>query len=283
MNTSMQEWLLRPDGLATCLRALRTQAGLSVRETARQLGWPASKLSRIETAQQMPTALDLDAIAAVTSPDDPEVALDLRKRLDAAVYRQTNFNSRTSDGHVGIQEDYNELVAKAKRIVFFEVAYVPGVVQTPAYMRRVFEESRRLHGSKDDVDQAIATRLRRAEYVYDPDRQFEFLLTEAVVRFVLPDSVDVMRDQLERLISLSRLPNVRLGIIPFGIPLPATPQCGFQIYGETGAIENFLGHAYVYDDDLAKLERVLTALWQEAVEGDDARNLIAAARDALNN
>lgn len=281
MNSSMQKWLLRPEGLATRLRALRTQAGLSVREAARQLNWPASRLSRIETARQMPTAPDLDAITAVVAPDDPAVALDLRKRLDVAVHKQTNFDQKTSSGHSEIQEDYNELVANAKRIVFFEVAYMPGVAQTPAYMRRVFEESQQLHGSQDDIDQAVATRLRRAEYVYDASRQFEFLLTESVIRFVLPDSNEVMRDQLERLISLSRLPNVRLGIIPFGVYLPVTPQAGFQIYGETAAVENFLKHEYLYGEDVEKLEHILAALWDEAVEGDTARQLIVAARDAL--
>jgi transcriptional regulator with XRE-family HTH domain len=283
VNSSMRKWLLRPDGLATRLRALRTQAGLSVRETARRLDWPASRLSRIETAQQMPTAPDLDAIAAVVAPDDPAVALDLRQRLDESIHRQTNFEQKTRDGHAEIQEDYNELVANAKRIAYFEVAYVPGVAQTPAYMRRVLEESQRLHNSQDDIDEAVATRLRRTEYVYDVSRTFEFLMTEAVIRFVLPDSNEVMRDQLDRLISLSRFPNVRLGIIPFGVHLPVTPQAGIQIYGDTGAIEHFLKHEYFYGADLAKLERILAALWEEAVEGDAARQLIIAARDALTS
>ena len=277
----MQKWLLRPDGLATRLRALRTQAGLSVREAARRLDWPASRLSRIETGQQMPVAPDLDAIAAVTAPDNPAVALELRKLLDVTVHRQTNFEQKTSGGHAEIQEDYNQLVADAKRIVFFEVAWIPGVAQTPAYMRRVFEESQRLHGGQDDIDIAVATRLRRTEYIYDTSRTFEFLITEAVLRLVPLHSTEEMRDQLDRLISLSRLPNVRLGVIPFGVHLTVTPQAGFQIYGETGAIEDFIGHRYLHDDDLAKLERILTMLWDEAVEGEAARRLIGSAQEAL--
>ncbi|MCZ3388959.1 MAG: helix-turn-helix domain-containing protein [Actinomycetia bacterium] len=281
MNTSMQEWLLRPDGLATRLRALRTQAGLSVREAARQLDWQASRLSRIETAQQMPTALDLDAIAALTAPDDPRVTLQLRKKLDETIYRQTNFRQRVIDGHVDLQQDYNELVRQSQRVVFFEVAYVPGLAQTPDYMRRVFSESVRRHHGQNDVEEAIATRLRRTEYLYDTGRRFEFLMTEAVIRFLLPESSAVMYAQLDRLLSLSRLPNVRLGIIPFGIHLPITPQRGFQIYGDTGAVEDFLKHEYLYDDDLAKLEEVLAELWGEAFEGDDARRLIVDAQAAL--
>lgn len=281
MNTSIREWLLRPDGLATRLRALRTQAGLSVREAARQLNWQASRLSRIETAQQMPTAPDLDALAALTAPDDPEVALQLRRLLDEAIYRQTNFSQRVTDSHVDLQQDYNELVKQSQRVVFFEVAYIPGLAQTPDYMRRVFTESIRRHHSQNDIEEAIATRLRRTEYLYDTGRHFEFLMTEAVIRFLLPESPVVMYAQLDRLLSLSRLPNVRLGIIPFGIHLPTTPQRSFQIYGETGAVEDFLKHEYLYDDDLAKLEEVLTELWSEASEGDDARQLIVAAQAAL--
>ena len=281
MNTSMQEWLLRPDGLATRLRALRTQAGLSVREAARQLNWQASRLSRIETAQQMPTAPDLDAISALTAPGDPRVALQLRKQLDETIYRQTNFSQRLKDGHVGLQQDYNELVRQSQRVVFFEVAYVPGLAQTPDYMRRVFSESARRHHSQNDIEEAVATRLRRTEYLYDTSRRFEFLMTEAVIRFLLPESSAAMYAQLDRLLSLSRLPNVRLGIIPFGIHLPITPQRGFQIYGKTGAVEDFLKHEYLYGDDLAKLEEVLAQLWSEAFEGDDARQLIVDAQAAL--
>lgn len=281
MHTSMQEWLLRPDGLATRLRALRTQAGLSVREAARRLGWPASRLSRIETARQMASASDLDAIAVLTAPDDPRVVVQLREKLDEAIHRQTIFSQRLSGGQVELQLEYNELVRQSQRVAFFEVAYIPGLAQTPDYMRRVLSESARLHHSRNDVEEAVATRLRRTEHLYDPDRRFEFLMTEAVVRFVLPESPAVMYAQLDRLLSLSRLPNVRLGIIPFGRHLPVTPQRGFQIYGQTGAVEDFLKHEYLYDDDLAKLEEVLAGLWSEALEGDDARRLIMAAQVAL--
>lgn len=281
MHTSMQEWLRRPDGLATRLRGLRTQAGLSVREASRQLGWPPSRLSRIETAQQMATASDLDAIAALTAPDDPGVALQLREKLDETVYRQTVFGQRVSDGHVDLQLDYNELVRTSQRVVFFEVAYIPGLAQTPDYMRRVLAESIGRHHGRNDIEEAVATRLRRTEYLYDTERQFEFLMTEAVIRFLLPESTAVMRDQLDRLVSLSRLPNVRLGIIPFGRHLPVTPQRGFQIYGDMGAVEDFLKHEYLHGDDVASLETVLTGLWSEALEGDDARRLIIDAQAAL--
>src|SRR5262249_32147140 len=104
---------------------------------------------------------------------------------------------------------------------------------------------------------------------------------EAVLRLVPLRSTEEMRDQLDRLISLSRLPNVRFGVIPFGVHLPVTPQAGFQIYGETGAIEDFIGDRYLYGDDLAKLERIHAMLWDEAVEGDGARRLVVAAQSAL--
>ncbi|MGC5309790.1 helix-turn-helix domain-containing protein [Micromonospora zamorensis] len=56
---SIEDWLIRPGGLAGHLRGLRRNAGLTGAQTARQLGWAPSKVSKIETGKQMPTDDDL--------------------------------------------------------------------------------------------------------------------------------------------------------------------------------------------------------------------------------
>ena len=48
------------------LRAARTLSGKKVPELARELGWSADKIYRLETGKQEPHALDLAAFARAT-------------------------------------------------------------------------------------------------------------------------------------------------------------------------------------------------------------------------
>src|SRR6266498_5415335 len=91
---------------------------------------------------------------------------------------------------------------------------VPGLLQTAEYARARFAQGVRLHKVPDDVDEAVRLRVQRQEILYRPDKRFHFVLTEAALRNRLCP-VDVMLAQLDRLVALSALRNVRLGIIPF--------------------------------------------------------------------
>jgi transcriptional regulator with XRE-family HTH domain len=65
--------------LGARLRELRTQAGLTGRVLAQRLGWPQSKISKLETGRQTATADDLQAWAAGIGR--PSVAGELQARL----------------------------------------------------------------------------------------------------------------------------------------------------------------------------------------------------------
>ena len=58
----------------------------------------------------------------------------------------------------------------------------------------------------------MATRLARQRYLYEPGKRFEFLLTEAVLRFLITPP-DVMRGQLDRL--QNRYKDTPQGVNPF--------------------------------------------------------------------
>jgi transcriptional regulator with XRE-family HTH domain len=55
----------RPDELSATLRRLRQEAGLSESETARRARLTQSKVSRIETGRQMPTAIEVERLCEV--------------------------------------------------------------------------------------------------------------------------------------------------------------------------------------------------------------------------
>jgi transcriptional regulator with XRE-family HTH domain len=279
---SLEEWLTQPEGLGTRLRALRVQAGLSGKDLADANGWAQSKVSRIENGKQIPSAEDINAWCRACSADTTAVTELLRKRDEARV-AHVSFRSRMARGQAKVQQTYNDLVRDAALIRHFETVYVPGLLQIREYARRVFEEMIELHQLEiDDVDAALALRMQRQQFLYDPSKRFEFLLAEPVLRFLLVPPI-VMRAQLDRLQTVIGLEHVRFGIIPMGTVLTRTPQASVQIYvgAETIAVtEDFAGETW-HRENVEAYNRGVDRMWEEAVEGDRARELLIRAAQAL--
>ena len=108
---------------------------------------------------------------------------------------------------------------------------IPGVLQTAEYARARFAEGIRRLKLPNDINEAVAARVQRQEILYRPDKRFHFVLTEAALRLRLCPP-EVMLGQLDRLVSLSQLPNVRLGIIGFETQYATSPWHGFWLYDE---------------------------------------------------
>jgi transcriptional regulator with XRE-family HTH domain len=280
---SIEEWLTQPEGLATRLRALRVQAGLSGKQLADASGWAQSKVSRIENGQQMPSPDDIRAWAAGTGADEETVRQLLANREEARIAHAT-FPRRMRRGQASVQKTYSDLVTGARLVRHLETVYVPGPLQIPDYARRVLTEMISLHDLEiDDVDAAIQERMARAQMLYDPSKQWEFLLAEPVLRWLLPAPA-VMRAQLDRLQGVIGLDRIRLGIIPMGAELVTTPQNSVQVYvaDEPVAVaETYIGETWHRGDEAAAYMRAIDRQWADAVEGDDARRLIARAASDL--
>ncbi|MFI7449505.1 helix-turn-helix domain-containing protein [Nonomuraea sp. NPDC049714] len=281
---SLQDWLTQPDGIATRLRMLRAQAGLSGKALADSQSWAQSKVSRIESGAQMPSPADIQAWAVACNVGGAE--LDELLRLgDTARGMREAFRSRMARGQEHVQADHNDLTARSHLIRYFETVWVPGFLQVPDYTRRVLTEMTSLHDLQiDDVDAALATRMQRQQMLYDPSKQFEFLICEPVLRWLICPPA-VMREQLDRLQSVIGLPRIRFGIVPMGVELTTTPQNSFQIYvgadGPVVAVETFITETFVRGDEAEAYERVMARLWEQAATGDQARRLIIAAIEAL--
>lgn len=280
---SLEEWLTQPEGLATRLHALRAQAGLSGKQIADANNWAQSKVSRIEAGKQMPSAGDIEAWASTCGASAGTVQDLLRGRERARIWHET-FKNRMRRGQEAVQESYNDLVAASSLIRHFETAAVPGMLQVPDYARRLLAEMIPLHQLEiNDVEAAVAARMRRQQALYDPGKRFEFLLAEPVLRWLLTVPA-VMHTQLDRLQTVIGLERIRFGIVPMGVQLGTTPQNSVQVYvgDETVAVtETFAGEVFHRDETAAAYERALDRLWTDAVEGDRARELIVRAAQAL--
>lgn len=129
------------------------------------------------------------------------------------------------------QETWADMEGKAGRLRVFESTYVPGLLQTAEYARHRIAQAVTLFGLANDIDQAVRTRLARQDVLYDREKRFYFVITEAVLRYRLCPP-EVMLPQLDRLVAASTLPNVRLGIISFGTKYLIGPGHGFWIFDD---------------------------------------------------
>lgn len=269
--------------LAARLRAQRVQAGLTGQQLAAANDWAQSKVSRIERGQQMPSGEDIRRWAATCQASDSGI-VELQTLREQARIERGSFKDRMSEGQANVQHDYTELVRESTLVRNVETVWVPGLLQIPDYMRRVFREMITLHGPRDDVEAAIAERVKRQQYLYDADKRFEFLLVENVLHNPLPGAA-VMRAQFDRFQTAMGMGNVRFGIIPQSIPLEITPQNKIEVYvtdeGPQVVCELARGeHWYEEPEDAVFYERWIDLLWEEALEGEQARELISkAARD----
>lgn len=281
---SLKEWLTQPEGIATRLRALRAQAGLSGKQLADANDWAQSKVSRIENGKQMPSDEDIDAWASACHAD-PDVVVELKRLRDEARVVRSTFRSRMSQGQESVQESYSDLVENSRLIRYFETTFIPGLLQVPDYARHVLTSMRSLHDVEvDDVEAAVAKRVQSQQMLYDPAKGFEFLIGESALRWLICPPA-VMRSQLDRLQTVIGLERVRFGVVPMGVELATAPQNSFQMFVSDDdtvvAVESLVDELFYRDDDAAAYGRAFDRMWDEAVTGEPARQLIIAATQAL--
>ena len=209
------------------LRELRTAARLSGRQLAELLSWPASKISKLENGRQTPSDDDIRAWTRATAGEAETEAL--LASLHTLEVQHAEWRRVLQAGIRPRQNELADLDRQTRLFRVFESTVIPGLLQTAEYARIRFAESIRVFQLTNDINEAVQGRIRRQEILYQPDRRFHFVLTEAALRIRLCPP-EIMLGQLDRLISLSALPNVKLGVIGFQTQYATSPWHGFWMY-----------------------------------------------------
>ncbi len=269
--------------LITRLTELREAAGLSGNALARRIGVVQSRVWKIENGALLPNEDDLEAWASATG--HPEAAGELAEMLKAARGEQA-FSAvfRRKGGAASIEERVRAAEERATRIGEYEVAVIPGILQTADYAREILSVASgpRAWGSDDaDVEEKISVRLRRQEVLYGRGKLVQVVLSEAALR-VLVTSPETMAGQLDKLLAVSVLPAVELGVIGFTRRLPAYSIGGFRVYDDDLiVVESLAGErefsVEVEAAEVATFLGAFDALRAAGVTGDEARQLITAA------
>jgi transcriptional regulator with XRE-family HTH domain len=265
--------------LAEQLKELRRSSKLSGTELARRLGWAQSKVSRTENARQLPSEEDVRGWARVTGAPT-EILGELFALLQRAQSEYVGFREhyRAAGGLTGLQSDIRVLEAQATRIVHFQPALIPALLQTADYAREMLHlpSGPLLHGStEDDIAGIVAVRLQRQQTLYQVGKKIDVVLLEGALRCRLCTPTTLL-GQLDRLVVLLALPSLELGIIPFTNQMPVYPLSGFDLYDDDVlSVETVIGETWVNDSaEVAKYLKVFEMLQGAANFGDEAAALI---------
>lgn len=277
MKPVAADWLTRPGGIVERLGALRSRSGLRGKELAERLGWTATRVSKLENGRQMPTEADLRAWAeACGFPAEGDDLAGMLDEYDVVRLRWRNEKARGAE----LQVDHEAMAEAAAVIRNFELATIPGLLQVPEYARELLANLFEVHGFEDNVDDAVRVRLRRQDVLYAPGKRFEFVVGESALRY-LRVPAKAMAPQLDRLLAVAGAPNIRLGIVPFGVHLRSPLYDSFVTYDDVAVVETRVERRTYAGEDGATYVADMDRLWLDAVEGAEARALILAAAEAL--
>lgn len=259
------------------LRELRAAAGYDTgKDFARALGWNAPKVSKIENGRQTASIDDLEIwLSAVKAPAD--VAEELRAMLAAVQDAYVTWKEKVRAGHRARQEESVDREARARIIRAVDIGVVPGLLQTPEYARHTLLAHAEVHGGGQDITEAVRSRMRRQQILFEPGRTIELLMAESALRHPVAPR-DVMLGQIHRLIASIGMPDVRVGIVPMDVRLPYPLMHNWWIVDDIVMVETATAELTVDDPgELAVYNRLTDLLWTTAAEGDEARDILAAA------
>ena len=276
--------------LVARLVALRASTGLSGNAFAKRLGdaqshrelhpddirrWTQSRVWKIEHRALPPTEEDLRTwVAAAGEPE--EVARELIDLLDKSgpEYETWRAAYGRAGGAAALEQLYREAEERTTLIGEFQLAFIPGILQTRQYAREIITMPcgpLKWDTSEAEIEAKVNERMRRTEIISDYTKRIQVVLGEAALRTLMTSRATLI-DQLHKLEIVAALPTVELGIIGFGQHMPIYALSGFAILDDWAQVEHMGGV-----QDLTKPDEV--AFWTDCV--NPAREAASKGPDAL--
>ncbi|MCN9242938.1 helix-turn-helix domain-containing protein [Streptomyces sp. RY43-2] len=200
------EWEREPhpsDSLRTfgaVVQALREHAGLSRAELAALVQFSKHIVESVELGRRMPD----DAFV-----DRAEGALG----NTGALRKAARFLSRSEVGLAAWFRQWARLEREAVGLCTYECRLVPGLLQSEAYARAVFDNSIPLL-TDEQTEAQLAARLQRQAMMRDrPTVPFGFIVEESVFRRRLGGS-QVQLNMLDHVLEVTAPRNITLQVVP---------------------------------------------------------------------
>ncbi|QKW54739.1 helix-turn-helix domain-containing protein [Streptomyces buecherae] len=197
------------------VRKIRERAGLNVGESATVMSMQMAHISSVETGRTGLSEERLRALAAASGREDTAY-VDALVEMGRASGRGwwSSYRERVRPSLL----DLAELEAGARGIIGYEPMFIPGLLQTEEYAAIIHHEGY-ARETPEALGRAVEFRMERQRIVTGEDAPLIHLVIHEAALHVSLGSREVMRDQLLRLIEMSRLPNVTIQVLPFDGPV----------------------------------------------------------------
>lgn len=194
--------------LGSRLRRLRESCGVSREAAGDAIRGSHAKISRLElgrTGFKERDIRDLLTLYGVTDDDKREPYLDMARKANDPGWWQSY-----SDLLPAWFETYVGLEQAATTIRTYEAQFIPGLLQTADYARSVI-----MLGNDDETERRVAVRMRRQKILHRRAAPTLWAVIDENALRRPVGGMKVLREQIEHLINISDMPNVRIQVLPY--------------------------------------------------------------------
>ncbi|MFC5720004.1 helix-turn-helix domain-containing protein [Streptomyces gamaensis] len=276
---------VRSRRLGATLRRYREAARLDQDHAAEVIAASKSKISRIESGQ------------VTVKPGDVRLMLELYGVTDLAVAKHLEQLARDSNKRgwwmddaqlPGEFADFVSLESDASYIRTWQNLFIPGLLQTPDYLRTLTRHASVTTYTPQAEDAFVKVKEERRRAVNRNGAHFAAVIWEPVLTAPMP-SARVHREQLEHIAKVAQQSNVTIQVLPLAEWKAAHLASHFVVFSfgpelapEAVAFDSATSTVIQEDpDDVVKHVRIFEALRSAALTPDRSIEFIQDAANSI--
>lgn len=257
-------------------------------DAARLMGWDTTRLSRVERGLYRISAAEVRDLCGHYGVDDTEAVEEIAKVAEQppGAGWWAPYSGRINGAYL----DFIELEASADTIRIAEPVVIPGLLQSPGYVREMITRAP-LAVSEERAEMLVNIRLARQSVLSRTERpvRVHALVPETALNARFAAGQSIMRDQIRKLLDASSSPNVTLQIVPLAahptfLANGAMTLMGFRHpWTPVVSADNPMGGTHTEEpDQVAYLEKVFTGVHSIALPVDESRELLNRYLEGTN-
>ncbi len=214
--------------LAAELRSLRTHAGVTHVQLAKQIGQSRAQISRLENGHVVDQDDVMKILDALGVDDDrwTQIMTIAREAGERGWWESNRFMGER-------QALYANLEAGAQTIREFQMTFIPGLLQTPDFTRARGEADRVAGAPHFNADKAADGRIGRQRMLRRPGGPaYEVIIDELTIRRPCAPP-EVIKAQLYHIAAtVNGNPKTTVRVLPVGVTIEgySVPRSAFSIY-----------------------------------------------------
>lgn len=227
--------------LIVTLRQAREARQLTQKDVADALEWSTSKLIRIEKGSVGISITDLKALLShyeINDPDEVDDMVGMARASKKADWWQKYREVIPQDFYTFLR-----LEASAVRMRQFQSLVVPGILQSPEYIKALIRDA---GATPEQLQRGLEVRVKRQELISEEGPELFFILDESVLYRTVGGAA-AMREQLLRLREVGEHPRASIRILPFSAGVLRAMKNSYEILelsADLGDYVLLVEHAY---------------------------------------